>query len=98
MQHWDISTVHKKLEENVRYSGSLLKYSLSEANDEKSIPLITIDNNTKTDGIKIDYMKLKPKRDIIHLRGRLEDVINTDTATESGCFVYVTLTDEGNSD
>jgi DNA repair protein SbcD/Mre11 len=80
--------------ENVRYSGSLLKYSLSEANDEKSIPLITIDNNTKTDGIKIDYMKLKPKRDIIHLRGRLEDVINTDTATESGCFVYVTLTDE----
>ena len=42
----------------VRYSGSPLKYSLSEVNNEKSVPIINVDKN----GVEINLIPLKPMR------------------------------------
>ena len=52
--------------EEVRYSGSPLKYSLSEVSNEKSAPVITIG---KKGDVEIELVKLSPMRDLRHLKG-----------------------------
>ena len=77
--------------EEIRYSGSPLKYSLSEANNEKTVPLITISGNKK---IKYDLLSLKPMRDLRHIRGKLEYLLDKKNVTKPDDFIYATLTDE----
>ena len=77
--------------EEIRYSGSPLKYSLSEANNEKTVPLITISGNKK---IKYDFLSLKPMRDLRHIRGTLEYLLDKKNVTKPDDFIYATLTDE----
>ena len=55
--------------EHIRYSGSPLKYSLSEANNSKSLPIITLENKGK---LSIEYVPLTAMRDIRYLKGKLE--------------------------
>ncbi len=75
----------------VRYSGSPLKYSLSEVNNEKSVPVITISG--KKD-ISIDLFPLKPMRNMRHIKGKMEDLLNKANVKSSEDFIYATLTDE----
>ncbi|MBR3043216.1 MAG: exonuclease SbcCD subunit D [Oscillospiraceae bacterium] len=75
----------------VRYSGSPLKYSLSEVNNEKSVSLITVSGKGK---VEIELVPLKPKRDMRHLRGRLQDLLDKTNVTAPEDFIYATLTDE----
>ncbi|WP_029319887.1 exonuclease SbcCD subunit D [Butyrivibrio sp. AE3004] len=77
--------------DEVRYSGSPLKYSLSEVNNEKSVPIITIG---KKGDISIELIPLKPMRDLRHIRGKMEDLLRSDHVEEPEDFIYVTLTDE----
>ena len=77
--------------EEIRYSGSPLKYSLSEANNEKTVPLITISGNKK---LKPDFIDLKPMRDLRHIRGTLEYLLDKKNVTKPDDFIYATLTDE----
>ena len=77
--------------EAVRYSGSPLKYSLSEAGSEKSVPLITI--REKND-LRIELVPLQPKRDMRHIKGKLETLLKKENVTDPEDFMYVTLTDE----
>ena len=77
--------------DEVRYSGSPLKYSLSEVNNEKSVPVITISG--KKD-ISIDLFPLKPMRNMRHIKGKMEDLLNKANAKSAEDFIYATLTDE----
>ena len=52
--------------DEVRYSGSPLKYSLSEVHCDKSVPVITLGKKGEVD---IELVKLKPMRDLRHLKG-----------------------------
>ena len=75
--------------ETVRYSGSPLKYSLREVDSRKSFPVVTLG---KKGDVKIDLVKIKPKRDIRHLTGPIDEIIENAEDTED--YIYVTLTDE----
>ncbi|MBR5040683.1 MAG: exonuclease SbcCD subunit D [Clostridiales bacterium] len=76
--------------EEVRYAGSPLKYSLSEINNEKSVPLITIDGKN----VKIDLIPLVPMRNMRHLRGTLSEILKPENVHDTDDFIYATLTDE----
>ncbi len=75
----------------VRYSGSPLKYSASEADNAKSVPLITIGGKGEID---IELVPLKPLRDVRRLKGKLKDLLDAANVTAPDDFIYATLTDE----
>ena len=77
--------------DEVRYSGSPLKYSLSEVNNEKSVPIITISG--KND-VSIDIVPLKPMRNMRHIKGKMEELLNKANVKAPEDFIYATLTDE----
>lgn len=77
--------------EEVRYCGSPLKYSLSEANNDKSVPLITMGERGN---LQIEQIALKPKRDLRHLTGPMELLLDRKNVTGAEDYIYATLTDE----
>lgn len=77
--------------DEIRYSGSPLKYSLSEANNEKSVPLITVSAEEK---VKIELVPLKPMRDMRHIKGTLKELLDKKNVKAPEDFIYATLTDE----
>lgn len=77
--------------EGIRYAGSLLKYSLSEANNEKSVPLITVSAQER---VKIELVPLKPMRNVRHLKGTLKELLDKKNVRAPEDFIYATLTDE----
>lgn len=77
--------------DGVRYSGSPLKYSLSEVNNNKSVPIITL--NGKND-INIELVHLKPMRDMRHIKGKIKDLLDKANVKTPDDFIYATLTDE----
>lgn len=77
--------------DEVRYSGSPLKYSLSEVNNEKTVPLITVSDEEK---IKIELIPLKPMRNLRHIKGTLKELLDKKNVKAPDDFIYATLTDE----
>ena len=77
--------------EEVRYSGSPLKYSLSEVNSDKSVPIITFSDKGKVD---IKLVPLIPMRNLRHIKGSIKNLLDKDNITEPQDFIYATLTDE----
>ena len=77
--------------DEVRYAGSPLKYSLNEANNAKSVPLITLSSE---ESVKIELVPLKPMRDMRHIRGMLKELLDKKNIESSQDFIYATLTDE----
>ena len=77
--------------EEVRYSGSPLKYSLSEVNNKKSVPLVTMGEKGV---IEIELLPLKPLRDLRHLKGKREKLLAAENIVDKDDFIYITLTDE----
>ena len=75
----------------VRYSGSPLKYSLSEVNNEKSVSMITVRDKGK---VEIELMPIKPMRNMRHLKGKIKDLLDKANITAPEDFIYATLTDE----
>ncbi len=73
----------------VRYSGSPLKYSLSEVNNEKSVVLVTIGEEKQ---MEIELVPVKPLRNVRHIKGKLKDLLTNVTDPED--YIYATLTDE----
>ncbi|MGB0865340.1 MAG: exonuclease SbcCD subunit D, partial [Granulosicoccaceae bacterium] len=77
---------------HVRYSGSLAKYSFSEANHKKSISLIDL----AADGsCRVELLPLTPKRDLRIVQGTLDQLLanapNDNTASD---YLLVRLDDE----
>ena len=77
--------------EGVRYAGSPLKYSLSEINNEKSIPVVTLEEKG---AVHIELLPLKPLRDVRHLKGTKEQLLALEHIKDPEDYMYVTLTDE----
>jgi len=77
----------------VHYSGSLLKYSLSEADHSKSVSLIELD---EAGGVRIEQMALQPRRNLRILKGELAALIAAGAAdAHRDDYVHAVLTDIG---
>ena len=77
--------------DTVRYAGSPLKYSLSEIYREKSVPLITL--GAKGD-VEVELLPLRPMRDMRHLTGTMEQILDPAHVADPQDYVYVTLTND----
>lgn len=77
--------------ETVRYAGSFLKYSLSEAYHNKTVPIITLEEKGVID---VSLHPVKPKRDLRHIKGELKVLLQKDYIQDTDDFIYATLTDE----
>lgn len=80
--------------DHIRYSGTPLKYSFSEANDKKSVPIITIKEKGNID---YEFIFLKPKHDMVELKGSYEQLTLKsfyENTTYQEDYVHITLTDE----
>ena len=74
----------------VRYAGSPLKYSFSEARHDKSVMLVEL----KEKGcVEMTALPLAPKRDMLVVEGPLEALLAAGEPSDS--FVRAILTDEG---
>ena len=80
--------------EEIRYSGSLMKYSFSEINHKKGVVIIEIDGNKK---INIRQEELRPKRNMRIIRGPLDELIKAGLEDYSNRedYIQAILTDEG---
>ena len=80
--------------DNVRYSGSLLKYSFSEVRHKKSITIVNMDS---TGDIEVEERELIPKRDMIEIEGSLDELLNSYRYEDEDLnhFYRVILTDKG---
>ncbi len=80
--------------ETVKYSGSLLKYSFSEAKQKKSISIIEMDDKGR---FEQRYRSLSPKFDMRELEGHLEELLDPSFYEKQKCddYLKVTLLDEG---
>lgn len=76
--------------ENIRYSGSILKYSFSECSDTKSCVIINTDDFTYT------LEPLIPMRDMLKIKGKYEDIIKKEYYDSLNLENYyqITLTNE----
>ena len=77
--------------DHIRYSGSPLKYSLSEVNNDKSVPIITLG---KKGSVDIELVPLLPLRDMRHIKGTRQQLLSRENVTDTNDFIYVTLTEE----
>ena len=76
---------------HIRYSGSPLKYSLSEVNNNKSVPIITFKDKGE---VLVEFAPLIPMRDIRHLRGNIKNLLDKKNISCEKDFIYATLTNE----
>lgn len=79
--------------ETIRYCGTPLKYSFSEAEQEKSATLVELKNKGN---IEIRQLPLKPLRDMRRIRGSYLEVTARPfyEGTNTEDYVQITLTDE----
>ena len=78
--------------EQIRYCGTLLKYSVSEAKQEKRLQVVTL--GEKGMPVQVETYPLHPLRDVRQIRGKLEEILSSAKPEEKGDYVSVTLTDE----
>ncbi|SET32434.1 exonuclease SbcD [Salinibacillus kushneri] len=76
--------------DHIRYSGSIFKYSFSEANHNKSYTVLDIDQN----GIQtLEQRSYRMQRDLIRLEGYLDELLDVEEVCEDYC--HITLLDDG---
>lgn len=79
---------HKVLQENIRYSGSLLKYSISEEFHKKGYLIVELD---KQGNATIKKRLLQPRRDIRTVEGTMDEIL---AHPKNEDYVAVRLLDE----
>lgn len=72
--------------DRVRYSGSLLKYSKSEARHKKQLSLVTLEK----DHVEIESIYIKPKRDMRIVKGLFDEIMEQ----QSEDYLFFELLDE----
>lgn len=84
----------KCVSDYIRYSGTPLKYSFSEAKDNKTITVVEM--NAKGD-ITLDFIPLVPKRDMVEIKGTYDELTLKnfyENTTYQDDYIHITLTDE----
>jgi len=78
---------------NVRYSGSLMKYSFNETGHDKSVHVVDVDEDGNC---SVDTIPLTLRRDLRRIEGTLQQIldgpVDEDAAQD---YIWVTLTDDG---
>ena len=80
--------------DRVRYCGTPLKYSFSEAKDNKSITVVELEEKGK---LSVKTVSLVPMRDMVEIKGRYNEIMlksfyeNTSYQED---YIHITLTDE----
>ena len=80
--------------ERIRYCGTPLKYSFSEAKQDKSVTVIELG---KKGDVNVRTVKLIPLRDMTELKGSYEELMKKSFYDGTGYtedYVHITLTDE----
>lgn len=80
--------------ERIRYCGTPLKYSFSEADDKKSITVVDL---AEKGNLHIDTVELKPLRDVVQIKGTYEEITLRsfyEKTTWQEDYTHITLTDE----
>ena len=80
--------------DEMRYSGTLLKYSFSEVNHKKGVTVVDIKEDKSID---INLKELTPLRDLRIIKGNLEELIEEGRNIEVGKedYLQAILTDDG---
>ncbi len=80
--------------DNIRYCGTPLKYSFSEANHQKSVTVVDFYEKGKTE---ISTIPLIPLRDLKEIKGKYEEIMSRDfyaDTTYQDDYMSIILTDE----
>jgi exonuclease SbcD len=79
--------------DTVRYAGSILKYSFSEAEQKKAFTII---NMGKKGNIEIEKVPIKPINDMRRISGPIDRLLSKEIYMEGNVldYIQVTLTDE----
>lgn len=72
--------------EEVRYSGSLLKYSFSEVNQKKGVTVFEID---KDKNVTVNLEELSPLRDLRVIKGNIDEIIENGRNSIEGKNDYI---------
>ncbi|BAM47417.1 exonuclease SbcCD subunit D [Amphibacillus xylanus] len=78
--------------DHIQYSGSLLKYSFSEANQTKSMTIIELDDQGE---ISLERIPLKPKHDLRVLTDYFDQLLNGPEYEASEDYLHIQLLDDG---
>ncbi|MCA0983090.1 exonuclease SbcCD subunit D [Halobacillus yeomjeoni] len=78
--------------DHIRYSGSILKYSFSEVNHQKSVTIVEMDEQGQTSFEKIP---LHPVRDFEIVEGFFEDLMDGNAAKDTNNYLHIRLLDDG---
>ena len=83
----------KMTRETVRYCGTPLKYSFSEAGHKKSVTVVEV---KEKGNIEICTKELIPMRDMREIKGLYDDIMNKENYenTNTEDYMHITLTDE----
>ncbi|MDF2929375.1 exonuclease SbcCD subunit D [Anaerospora sp.] len=65
---------------NIRYSGSLMKYSFAEAGHKKGVYVVEMD---KAGAVQIETVELKPRRDVRCIKGMFQDLLQGPKGNEN---------------
>ncbi len=79
----------------VRYAGSPLKYSLSEAGHEKGVTLVEL---REKGGMEVTFIPLTPLRDLRQVRGTLDELLQPPQDFPFQDYLHILLTEEGTVD
>jgi exonuclease SbcD len=80
--------------EHIRYCGTPLKYSFSEAKDKKSVTVVELGEKGS---LTVRTIPLIPKRDMVEIKGCYEEITLKsfyEGTTYQDDYVHITLTDE----
>ena len=80
--------------DHIRYCGTPLKYSFSEAADSKTVTMVELKAKGEVD---LDFIPLVPKRDMVEIKGTYEELTLKSFYEGTSLredYIHVTLTDE----
>ena len=79
--------------ERIRYSGTPLKYSFSECQDNKSLTIVEV---KEKGNVEIKSIPLVPLHDMVKIKGNFMEIMNSMNfpAIDSNSYLHITLTDE----
>lgn len=75
----------------VRYSGSILKYSFSEATHKKTVTMVEMNSDGSC---STSYLPLKPRRDMQIVEGHFDDLLNKPIENNED-YLHISLLDNG---
>lgn len=75
----------------IRYSGSPLKYSFSEEKHQKSVSLITLDQEGQID---VEEIPISAKRDVVTIEGYFSELLNMEYCGNPEDYIRIILKDQ----